>query len=134
MRVRGPSASPSLSVFAAAPHPDPLPAKERGEGDERSRAAESSARVPVARDLRGQELPRRLDVDQRIDLEFRRDDIGPFVEDAMKLLMAFDLKGRSRAAADARIDVPADAFGLVLGDPGPKALPVRRLLGRALRS
>ena len=43
----------------------------------------------VGGDLRGQHLPRRLDVDQRIDVEFGRDDIGPFVQDAVKLARCF---------------------------------------------
>src|SRR5262245_35940432 len=72
--------------------------------------------------LRSQHLPRHLDIDQRIDIEFGRDDIGPFVQDAMKLVIAFDIEHRGRATADARIDVLANTRCLVSVDPGPKTL------------
>ena len=63
----------------------------------------------AGRNLRGQHLSRRLDIDERIDLEFGRDDIGPFVQDAVKLVVVLDVEHRDGAAADPRIDVAASA-------------------------
>src|SRR5579859_577608 len=83
-------------------------------------------------DLRREQFPRRLDVDQGIDLELGRYDIGPFVQDAVKLGVVFDVEERNRAAAHPRIDVLADTGGLVGADPWPKALAPRGNLGRTL--
>jgi hypothetical protein len=91
---------------------------------------ESSSAL-VARDLRGQHVARRLDIDQRIDVKFGRYDIGPFVQDAVKLVVAFDIEHGGRATADARIDMLADTRSLVSADPGPEALPLRGDFGWA---
>src|SRR6185437_10985255 len=90
-----------------------------------------SSSALVARDLRGQHVARRLDIDQRIDVKFGRYDIGPFVQDAVKLVVAFDIEHGGRAAADARIDMLADTRSLVSADPGPEALPLRGDFGWA---
>src|SRR4051794_1113808 len=81
--------------------------------------------VLVRRYLRGQHLACRLNVDQRIDVEFGRNDIGPFVQDAMQRLIALDVEHGHRAATDPGVDLFADAGGLVFADPRPKALPPR---------
>src|SRR4051794_799618 len=77
-------------------------------------------------DLRGQKLRRGIEIDQRIDLELRRNDIGPFVQDAMQDVIAIDLEYHDRAAADARIDVLANTGRLIRRHPRPEALPCRR--------
>src|SRR6185437_14189239 len=94
---------------------------------------ESSSAL-VARDLRGQHVARRLDIDQRIDVKFGRYDIGPFVQDAVKLVVAFDIEHGGRATADARIDMLADTRSLVSADPGPEALSLPGDLGWTFRA
>src|SRR6202000_2546103 len=49
-------------------------------------------------DLRGEHPVRRLEVDQRIDVELGRDDIGPFIQDTVQHLIALDIEHRDRTA------------------------------------
>src|SRR5215472_6773692 len=90
--------------------------------------------LSIRRDLPGEHLPRRLDVDQGIDVELGRNDIGPFVEDAVKHFVAVDVEDGHRAAADARVDVLADTRSFIPGDPWPEALALRCKLGGSFGS
>src|SRR5579872_1909093 len=83
--------------------------------------------------LLGQHPVGRGEVDQRIGIEVRGDDVGPVVQDPVQLLVACDIQDRDRAAPDAGIDLPAHARLLVALDPGPERLPLRCDLRGALR-
>src|SRR5262249_47240757 len=99
----------------------------RGAADSSRRQAMSIARRPrvscLARRLRGERPVRRLRVDERIDVEVRRDDVRPLVEDRVERVVVRDVEHRDRAPSGARIDVAAGAACLVARDPRPERLP-----------
>ena len=83
--------------------------------------------------LRRQRLLGRIHVDQRIAIEMGRDDVSPFVEDAVQGVVALNVEYRDRAAAGARIDVPAYPACLIATNPRPERLPGLRQLRWPLR-
>lgn len=52
----------------------------------------------------GEEGFDRLRIDQRIDIEFGRNDLRPFVKQAVQLLVRADIKQSDSAASSARIE------------------------------
>src|SRR5580700_4163011 len=84
------------------------------------------------RRLRGEHPLCRLQVDQRIGVEMRGNDVGPLVQDLMQGLIAWHVEDGDRAAPGAGVDVPAHPARLVLGHPWPERLPTLREIGRPL--
>src|SRR5262245_7222753 len=87
----------------------------------------------LRRHLRGQHPLGRFDVDQRIGIEVRGDDVRPLVQDPVERIVVLDVEDRSRAPPHARIDVPAHAARFIARDPRPERLPRLCQLRRLLR-
>jgi hypothetical protein len=83
--------------------------------------------------LRRQHPLCRFDVDERISIEMRRDDIGPLIENAVKGIVVGNLEDRDGASPGAGIDVAAYALRLVTGNPRPERQPRLGQFGRPFR-
>ena len=74
---------------------------------------------------------RGLVVDQRIGVELRRHQLGPFAQDAMQRVVVRHVEYGDRAAPDPRVDVAAHVVRLIFRDPRPEFLTRRCNFGRA---
>ena len=83
-------------------------------------------------ELGGEQLRRRLGIDQGIGVEVRRNDVRPFVQDAVQIVVALDVEHRNSAATDPRIDMPADILLTICFNPRPERLPRGGDLGSAV--
>ncbi len=67
----------------------------------------SPLRLGFGRDLRREHSPGRLELDQWVGIEMGRNDIRPFVQDAMQGLVALHGEDGDRTTPDPRVDMAA---------------------------
>src|SRR5271154_5808235 len=85
----------------------------------------------LCRHLGGKHPLCRFQVDKRIGIEMRGNDICPFIQDLMQCLIVLDIEDGDRATPDTGVDVPAHTPGFILGNPWPEALPKLCEIGRS---
>src|SRR6185369_11795728 len=77
---------------------------------------------------------RRRGIDERIEIEMGRDDLGPAVQKRVQLLVRAHIEQGNRPATNSRVDEPALLRLQLRIDPAPEFLPVSRHRGRTLRA